>query len=263
MSATGAGYDLSTTTFSRDGRVFQVEYASMAIEKSGTAIGVRCKDGVVMGVEKVIISKMLLASSNRRIHTLDMHAGMTIAGLAADGRQLVNKARSEAKSYKSFYGHQIPAKVLTDRIAGHVHMHTLYWYLRPFGTSVIIGAYDDDGPALYMCEPSGVSYKYFACAIGKHKQGAKTELEKIDFTTVTCREAVNEIAKIIYKLHDDIKDKKFELEMSWVCEESNRRHVLIPDQVKQEAIKIAIEAKAKAEMDDSDSDMDDETDAKQ
>jgi hypothetical protein len=26
----------------------------------------------------------------------------------------------------------------------------------------------------------------------------------------------------IYKLHDDVKDKEFELEMSWVCDESGR-----------------------------------------
>lgn len=28
----------------------------------------------------------------------------------------------------------------------------------------------------------------------------------------------------IYKVHDEAKDKAFELEMSWVCDESNRQH---------------------------------------
>jgi hypothetical protein len=32
--------------------------------------------------------------------------------------------------------------------------------------------------------------------VGKHRQGAKTELEKIKFETITCREAVVEIAKM-------------------------------------------------------------------
>lgn len=28
----------------------------------------------------------------------------------------------------------------------------------------------------------------------------------------------------IYGIHDEAKDKEFELEMSWVCDESNRLH---------------------------------------
>ena len=39
MSSTGAGYDLSTTTYSPDGKLFQVEYASKAVENASTAIG--------------------------------------------------------------------------------------------------------------------------------------------------------------------------------------------------------------------------------
>ena len=82
------GYDLSVTTFSPDGRVFQIEYAAKGIEKSGTAMGIRCVDGVVVGAEKVIISKMVLPSSNRRVHTVGMHNGITLSGIAADARQV-------------------------------------------------------------------------------------------------------------------------------------------------------------------------------
>jgi len=256
MSSSGAGYDLSCTTYSPDGRVFQVEYAHKAVEKAGTAVGVRCRDGVVLGVEKLITSKMLVEGSNRRIMTVDLHAGMALTGIAADGRQLVNKARSEARSYKSFYGSAIPGKVLSERVAGFMHMHTLYWYLRPFGSTAIIASYDDEGPELYMSEPQGTSYKYYACAVGKQRNGAKTELEKIKFETVTCREAVMEIAKIIYKLHDDVKDKAFELELSWVCDESKRKHVSVPADLRESAIKAAVAAKERAEMADSDDDDD-------
>lgn len=43
-----------------------------------TAISLRCKDGVVFAVEKVITSKMLEPTSNRRILPIDMHLGMVI-----------------------------------------------------------------------------------------------------------------------------------------------------------------------------------------
>jgi len=52
MSSIGSGYDLSASQFSPDGRVFQVEYATKAVEASGTVIALRCKDGVAFAIEK-------------------------------------------------------------------------------------------------------------------------------------------------------------------------------------------------------------------
>lgn len=48
MSSIGTGYDLSVTTFSPDGRVFQIEYAGKAVDNSGTVVGIKCKDGIVL-----------------------------------------------------------------------------------------------------------------------------------------------------------------------------------------------------------------------
>ena len=88
MSSIGTGYDQSTTTFSPDGRVFQVEYASKAVDGSATAVGIRCKDGVVMCVEKPKLSKMIVEGSNRRILSVDKHSGICVSGMIADARQV-------------------------------------------------------------------------------------------------------------------------------------------------------------------------------
>jgi 20S proteasome subunit alpha 7 len=245
------------TTFTSDGRVFQVEYATKAAQKGGTIVGIRCVDGVVMGVEKMIASRMLRKGANRLISTVSTHAGMAVAGLSADGRQLVNKGREEARDYKEQFDHQIPGEVLANRVAGHVHMHTLYWYLRPFGCMTLLASYSD-APQLYLIEPNGEFNRYFAASAGKHATAAKSELEKLPLQTITCREAVTEIAKIIYQLHDDNKDKDFELQLSWVCDESNRRHVRVPEDLTEQAVKVALEYKRKAEIDDSDSDSEED-----
>ena len=79
--SSGAGYDLSVSTFSPDGRVYQVEYAAKAVENSGTVVGLCCKDGVVMGCEKFLTSKMLVPGTNRRILRVAKHAGIAMAGL--------------------------------------------------------------------------------------------------------------------------------------------------------------------------------------
>lgn len=54
----------------------QVEYAVKAVENGGTAIGIRCKDGVVLAVEKIISSKLLKPGANKRIATVDRHVGI-------------------------------------------------------------------------------------------------------------------------------------------------------------------------------------------
>ena len=254
-----AQYDQSVSTFSPNGRVFQVEYAYKAVEKSSTCIGIRCVDGVVLGVEKQVLNRMLVPGSNRRISAADYHAAIAMSGLAADARQLVNKARSEANEFQQLYGSPITGRVLAERLGGHVHSHTLYWYLRPFGCAVLLAVYDDDtegGPGLWSLEPSGACSRYFACAIGKLKQGASSELEKLDFASITCREAVQHIARIVYKLHDAVKDKEMELEMSWICSDSKRMVQSVPAELAQQAVQLAKEAKQREEMEESDDEDD-------
>lgn len=45
----------------------------------------------------------------------------------------------------------------------YMHAHTLYSSVRPFGSSVMFGSYSDDGPALFMIDPSGIFYVSMAC----------------------------------------------------------------------------------------------------
>lgn len=87
----------------------------------------------------------------------------SMAGLVADGRQLVNRAREEALSYKKNYGSVIPPHVLADRMGQFVHYYTLYGSIRPFGTAIMLAGYDADEKkaSLYMVEPSGVTYVRF------------------------------------------------------------------------------------------------------
>lgn len=55
----------------------------------------------------------------------------------------------------------------------------------------------------------------------------------------------------IYLVHDEVKDKLFEMELSWVCEESGGRHQFVPDALYKEAERYA---KAALEEDSSDED---------
>ena len=119
MTSIGTGYDLYTSQFSPDGRVFQaslitdaqatkrtkpskrlflepvcfpslqVDYAGKAVENSGTAVALRGKDGVVFAVEKIVASKLYESKACKRIFSVDRHVGLATTGLLADGRALV------------------------------------------------------------------------------------------------------------------------------------------------------------------------------
>ncbi|PSR71802.1 hypothetical protein PHLCEN_2v12303 [Hermanssonia centrifuga] len=208
-----------------------------------TAIGLRVKDGIVLAVEKIIHSKLLVPGANRRIQSVDRHIGMATSGFLADGRHLGNRARDEASNFRETFRMPPPLKDVVSRLSMYVQAYTLYSSVRPFGVSTIIGSVDKDGPQLYIIEPSGIAYGYHGAAVGKGRQLAKTEIEKLKLVEMSSREAVIEAARIIYLVHDDAKEKDFELEMSWIGDETNGLHLPVPKELHAEA-----EEKAKSAL---------------
>ena len=53
-------YDRGVNTFSPEGRIYQIEYALEAINHGSTSIGIKTKEGVVLGVEKKLASRSRL-----------------------------------------------------------------------------------------------------------------------------------------------------------------------------------------------------------
>ena len=62
--------------------------------------------------------------------------------------------------------------------AGVMQEYTQRGGVRPFGVSLLVAGYDDDGPQLYQVDPSGAYFGWKATAIGKNFVNAKNFLEK-------------------------------------------------------------------------------------
>jgi len=173
----GLGYDRAITIFSPDGRLFQVEYALEAVRRGTTAVGIRCPEGVVLAVEKKILS-LQEPQSVEKIFFVDKHAGAAIAGLTADARVLINQARIEAQVNRLTYDEAIGVDTLTKKVCDLKQLYTQHAGVRPFGVSLLIAGADDNGSKLFMTDPSGAYWSYKAQAIGAGAQAVREFLEK-------------------------------------------------------------------------------------
>ncbi|WP_048149318.1 archaeal proteasome endopeptidase complex subunit alpha [Palaeococcus ferrophilus] len=215
-----AGYDRAITVFSPDGRLFQVQYAREAVKRGATAVGVKCKEGVVLAVEKRVTSRLIEPESYEKIFQIDEHIAAASSGIIADARILVDRARLEAQVYRLTYGEPVPLNVLVKKICDLKQMHTQYGGVRPFGAALLMAGVNEK-PELYETDPSGAYFEWKAVAIGSGRNTAMAIFEEHYKEDMSLDEAIRlavlALAKTIEEPSPEsievavitVKDKKF------------------------------------------------------
>ncbi|CAO3653939.1 unnamed protein product [Cunninghamella echinulata] len=168
-------YDNDVSTWSPQGRIHQVEYAVEAVKQGSAAIGLRSNEYVVLLALKR--SHGDLASYQEKLIKIDNHMGIGIAGLTSDARVLSNFMRTEAMRSKMLYDRPLPVQRIVAAIGDKAQVNTQQYGRRPYGVGLLVGGYDETGPHLFECSPSGTIYEYHAMSIGARSQSAKTYLE--------------------------------------------------------------------------------------
>lgn len=218
------GYDRASTMFSPDGRLLQVEYAKEAVKQGSTAIGVVCKDGVILVADKRVADKLIVAEAVEKIFQVDKHIGATATGYIMDGRILVERAQLIAQQHQITYSVPIDTVTLVKEISDIKQSYTQYGGARPFGVSILFVGVDDEKPVLFVTEPTGIFFEYKAAALGEGADAVKEILYKEYSESMSMDDAIKmcirALKKVLGKDFDarrvdgafvDLKEKNYQL----------------------------------------------------
>ncbi|WP_457611756.1 archaeal proteasome endopeptidase complex subunit alpha [Methanocaldococcus sp.] len=198
-------YDRAITVFSPEGRLYQVEYAREAVKRGTTAVGIVCKDGVVLAVDRRVTSRLVKIRSIEKIYQIDDHVAAATSGLVADARVLIDRARLEAQIYRVTYGEEISVELLAKKICDIKQAYTQHGGVRPFGVSLLIAGIDKGEGRLFETDPSGALIEYRATAIGSGRQIVMDLLEKEYREDLNLKEGLKLALLALYKVNENIK----------------------------------------------------------
>lgn len=117
--------------------------------KGTTTVGVRFKNFIVLASDKRVTSGYYIAHKRgKKIHMIDRHAAITIAGTVADAQKLVDELRANAILYRLDKGYPIPIKSLATLASN------ILFDIRPllFIVQLIIGGVDNGGSKLFTID---------------------------------------------------------------------------------------------------------------
>lgn len=168
VNATGTffhGFD-QENIFAPDGRLYQLEYAREASKRGGTAVGIACDDGVVLGAE--VLARSKLVAGARKILPIGDRLAIAVAGLVADADLVHDELKAAAPK---------STEDAVKTVRGLLHRFTLDRTKRPLGVAILLASVLDRKPRLVEIDPSAAVIESLAAALGRGSTKAIEVLE--------------------------------------------------------------------------------------
>lgn len=202
------GYDRTSTMFSPDGHLLQVEYAEKTVRLGSSSIGVVCSDGVFIISDKRVKDSLVVPESANKISEIDSHIFASVSGILSDARVLIDRVQVLAQQNRVTYDSEIEPELVIKDIANIQQQFTQYGGGRPFGVSIMVAGMKEDKPEIFTSDITGNYYSYFANAIGEDDEAIKSKLREI----YKKEGKIKEMSKSVLSLLEEIKKEKFKLE---------------------------------------------------
>ena len=232
------GYDRAITVFSPDGRLYQVEYAIETVRRGTIAVGVKCKEGIVIAVEEKP-RKLQISETAQKIFQIDDHVGIAAAGYIPDARSQVDNARFFSQSNRMIYDEPVETETIAKHLADQCQQFTQYAGVRPCGVALILGGVTNGKQQLFLTDPSGTYISYDAIAIGSGSDQVTDFLEKTYTSDLSLDDASALAAAGIYLASED-KEGSSHIRMAQIKVETGLFELVSEDQVESYA-KVAKE----------------------
>jgi len=223
------GYDRAITVFSPDGRLYQVEYAIETVRRGTIAVGVKCKDGIIIAVEEKP-RKLQISNTAQKIFQIDDHVGVAAAGYIPDARSQVDNARFFSQSNKMIYDEPVEVETIAKHLADQCQQYTQYAGVRPYGVALILGGVVNGTSQLYLTDPSGTYISYDAIAIGSGSDQVTDFLEKTYKSDLSLDEAATLATAGIYLSSED-KEGTNHIRMAHIKKDTGLYEIVSEEQI--------------------------------
>ena len=130
-----------------------------------TAVGIACKDGVVLASEKrIAYGYTVLSKVGKKVFKITDHLGIACAGLVSDMQVIARSLMAEANLYELDYKRPMSVRSLAKLLSMILYGQKLV----PYFTETIVGGVDPSGPHLFVLDPLGslIEDKYASVGTG-------------------------------------------------------------------------------------------------
>lgn len=151
--------------FSRESIIETVTSQPRNTFKTGTTtVGLKCKDAVILGTDKRASMAYFVASKTaEKLHKIQDHLYMTIAGSVADAQYLIDVLKAETSLYQLEKEKKIAIKSAGKLLSNILYRNKMF----PYQVGLILGGVtEDEGPTILDIGAYGSILPEDYCAVG-------------------------------------------------------------------------------------------------